>query len=82
MILVDIKVPIMGRTYNFKLDETIPLGMAVKEVQESICQKEQCIPGGDLTQLMLWNEETAERLPPDQSGWECGLKNASRLLLV
>lgn len=82
MILVDIKVPMMGRTYNFKLDEMIPLGLAVAEVGDSICQKEQCIPGGSLKQLMLWSEDTSQRLPMDQSGWECGLKNGSRLLLV
>lgn len=82
MILVDIKVPIMGKSYDFKIDEQIPLGIVMEEVGESICQKEQCQAGGSLKELMLWDEERKTELPVDKTGYECGLKTGSQLLLV
>ena len=40
MILVDIYVPSIGNTYDFQLDEEVPVGNVIEEISEMIGQKE------------------------------------------
>ena len=53
MILVDIYVPSIGNTYDFQLDEEVPVGNVIEEISEMIGQKEHCRIVGDMTKLML-----------------------------
>lgn len=41
MIEVDIKVPYLGRTYDFSLDETMPISTVISDIVSEICANER-----------------------------------------
>ena len=47
MILVDVEVPVMGKTYDVQIDETVPVKEIAGQIRDMICLQEQCgILGG------------------------------------
>ena len=42
MIILEVEIPIMGKRYDFQIDEYVPLGEVKKEITDMICRKEQC----------------------------------------
>ena len=49
MILVDVEVPVMGKTYDVQIDETVPVKEIAGQIRDMICLQEQCgILGGTL----------------------------------
>lgn len=82
MIIVDIEVPVMGKRYDFQIDECVPLCEVKEEVVEMICQKEQCRLFGEENRLLMWNAQSGKRLDQAQSAQENGLMTGSRILLV
>ena len=82
MILVDIAVPSVDRSYDFNLDENAPITMVLEEVIGMICQKEQCKLIGDKAELLLCKYEGQIILNKEKTLKECGIKNGNRLLLV
>ncbi len=81
MIVVEIEVPVMGKRYDFQVDEYVPLYEVKEEIAEMICRKEQCAKQGSLQRLMLWTHEGRELLQ-EQSALENGLRTGSRVMLV
>lgn len=53
MILVDIYVPVLDKTYNFRLDETARVEDVTEEIAEVICQREQITLLGSADDLLL-----------------------------
>lgn len=82
MIIVDVDVPMLGKRYDFQIDENLPLGEVKGEITEMICRKEQCMLKGDAGRLLMWNAQIGKRLMEDKTAWEMGLVTGSRLLLV
>ncbi len=82
MITVEIEIPMMGKLYDFRIDEEVPLYEVKTEVTEMICQKEQCAVQGDVERLLMWNAQNHTQLMQDQNAQENGLKTGSRILLV
>ena len=82
MILVDIYVPSVNRTYDFQLNEQIPICTLVDEISEMICQKEHSKIVGKTDELLLCVFETSRILNPQYSLEELGVKTGDKLLLV
>lgn len=82
MILVDVFVPSIDRTYNFSLDENVALSVLVEELIELVERKEQTSFAGNRTTVSLISGTTRRVLPPHNTLKECGVPTGSTLLLV
>ncbi len=82
MILVDIYVPSIGNTYDFQLDEEVPVGNVIEEISEMIGQKEHCRIVGDMTKLMLCVQKDRQILHRDDTLAQCHIVTGDSLLLV
>lgn len=82
MIIVDIEVPSMERTYQFSVEEQVPVETLIAELSEVICQKEQCAVQGNLAEMYLCSVENKCVLSYKETLAEQGIQNADRLLLV
>ena len=81
MIIVEIEVPVMGKKYDFQIDENVPLYEVKEEIAEMICRKEQCQIKGDLKRMLIWTQSGRE-LSQMRSARENGLRTGSQILLV
>ena len=81
MIIVEVDVPMMGKCYDFQMDENINLCEIKEEITELICQKEQCSMVEDKKCLMLWNIQRGMPVEESHTPWEEGLLTGSRLML-
>lgn len=82
MILVDVYVPSIGNTYDFQLDEGVPIGSLIEEISEMIGQKEHCRIVGDCAKLMLCSPKNRMILPKDVSLSSCCMATGDSLILV
>lgn len=82
MIIIEIEVPMMGKQYDFQIDENIPLYNVKEEIMEIICQQEQCKNTGNKQRLLMWNLQNGSPLKQENSARENGLMTGSRILLV
>ncbi len=82
MILVDIYVPSIGNTYDFQLDEEVPVGSVIEEISEMIGQKEHCRIVGDMTKLMLCAGKGRQILHKDYTLEQCHIITGDSLILV
>lgn len=81
MIIVEIEVPIMGKKYDFQIDEDAPLYEVKEEAAEMICRREQCCLKGDVKGLLLW-KQGGQKLKQEHSARENGLRTGSRIIMV
>lgn len=81
MIIVEIEVPIMGKRYDFQIDESVPLCEVKEEIAEMICRKEQCALQGNLQRMLIWGQD-GRRLSQEDSAQENGLRTGSRIMIV
>ena len=81
MMIVEIEVPIMGKKYDFQIDENVPLNEVKDEVAEMICRKEQCPLKGNLRRLLIWTHDGRE-LSRERSAQENGIRTGSRMILA
>lgn len=82
MIMVDVKVPSIGRTYNFSLEENTEIATLIAEIVEVICQKESCHLMGNAEQIALCSLDQEQILPHGNTLRQCGIHDGCRLLLV
>ena len=82
MIITEIYVPSVDKTYEFKLNEDISTIVIIDEIGSVICQKEQCAIKGDKSQLMLFKCEDKQILSMNLSLYENGVQSGDRLILV
>ena len=82
MKMVDVKVPSIGRTYNFSLEEHTPIETLIAEMVEVICQKESCHLTGDMGQLVLCSLDQKQILPRGNTLRQSQISDGCRLLLV
>ena len=57
MLQVDIEVPVMGRTYEFLIDENLTVETVTVRVASAICIKEQCMSSGNEKNCGIKKEE-------------------------
>lgn len=81
MIIVEVEVPIMGKRYDFQIDENVAFYEVKEEIAEMICRKEQCLFKGELDRMLIWGPN-GRQLVQERSSQENGLRTGSRILLV
>lgn len=82
MVLVDVFVPSVDKTYNFSLNESVRIESVILEIAEMIEQKERTSLLGEETELNLYKAEAASVLPKKNSLAECYVTSGTRLILV
>ncbi len=82
MILVDIFVPAVDNTYNFSLNEDIPIDKIIEEITAMIAQKEQTDLTGEKEKLMLYDLSGKRPLPRENTLNDCYITTGTGLMLV
>lgn len=82
MIMVDVYVPSVDRSYDFEIDENVPAALIIEEISAMVCQKEQCVLTGEVHELMLWDRGSQKFLVPAYSLKECQIGMGAGLILV
>lgn len=82
MIIINVTVPMMGREYDFQVDENVSVSEICREIVEMICRNEQCSMAGDADGVLMWEKRTMRMLRQDQTAGENGLMTGSRVLLT
>lgn len=82
MIFVDVEVPILGKVYDFQIEEEVLLGEVIEEISAMICHKEQCMLKGTHKEFMLWDAEGGKRLVMEKTARESKIRSGSHLMLV
>lgn len=72
----------MGKQYDFQIDENVSLAEVKSEIVEMVCQKEQCFFEGEEDKLLMWNAQSGEKLVQEKSAKENRLLTGSRILLA
>lgn len=82
MILVDIYVPSVEQSYDFRLDQNTKIATVVDELVELIAQKEKTDVVPNPKELLLCSREHEAILPPDYTLAQCGIATGAGLILV
>jgi hypothetical protein len=82
MILVDVSVPSIDRTYNFSLDENVPVSQVVEELMEMVERKEQTAFVGNRSAVVLIHKDSKRVLHRDQTLFEAAVSSGSTLMLL
>lgn len=82
MILVDIDVPGVNRSYDFNLDENTKISLLLEEISGMICQKEQCTLDGSVRELLLVSQSRKKILSPKLTLSDYNIVQGDRLMLV
>ena len=70
MILVDVEVPVMGKTYDVQIDETVPVKEIAGQIRDMICLQEQCGILGGQENLTLWDVQRQQCLMGEHTAKE------------
>lgn len=82
MVLVDLEVSSLGRTYQFSLDEDTPVSLLIIEIAEMICQKEHCTLDGSVEELSLYSRRKNCALDKSGTLLEQLVDGADYLILI
>lgn len=82
MILVDIYVPSLDKSYDFQLNENMGVGTIIEEISEMVGQKERSQIVGDVSQLTLCDKRQRRVLDKDRTLAECGIFTGNSLILI
>ena len=82
MIIINVEIPIMGKDYDFQIDENAPLYEAQEEIAEMICRRQQCRMNGQEHRLILWDKKRNLMLRREGTALENGLETGSELLMA
>jgi len=70
VILVDVEVPVMGKTYDVQIDETVPVKEIAGQIRDMICLQEQCGILGGQENLTLWDVQRQQCLMGEHTAKE------------
>lgn len=82
MIIVEVQVPCLDKTYEFKLNEDVIVAIAIEEIVSVICQKEQFKLFESKSKFLLYNMATERQLSVSLSLFENGVCMGDKLILV
>ena len=82
MILVDIFVPSLDKTYDFQLNEDVPVDALIDEICEMIGQKEHSTMIGSSDDVFLCSFSGKRVLDRNKSLYESGINTGESLVLV
>lgn len=81
MILVDVYIPAVEQTYDFRLEQDCFPDVIIGEISEMVEQKEQ-MPAEDTSALVLFDADTRQMLPFDRTLLEGGVTDGHLLILA
>ena len=82
MILVDIFVAALGRTFDFELDPEEPVGFLVRDIVELLQEEYGTKQNDDLDlQPHLYSCEQERMLPASETLTGCGIRTGYRMIL-
>lgn len=82
MILLDIYIPSVDSSYDFMLDENVPVGQVIGEVSEMVSKKVNGKPLGQREGFMMCSMAQRRTLDKNQTLYSNGIRDGSRLMLV
>lgn len=82
MIIINVEIPIMGQSYDFQIDENVPMYEVQGEIAEMICRRQQCSMDGPEYRLMMWDKKRNLMLRREDTALENGLETGSELLMA
>ncbi|MCQ2498907.1 MAG: EsaB/YukD family protein [Lachnospiraceae bacterium] len=82
MILLEIKVPSVDKSYDFQLDEDANIYNIIAEISELISQKEHCNIVGNFEDLRLCSSKNRQILSVNNTLRECNVQTGDSLILV
>ena len=81
-LLVDVFLPGNGKTYEFQLDGSMPVGRAAVQIINSICEAENDAVAIDPNSAILSDANTSKRLNAGMTLQSEGVKSGHKLILV
>lgn len=82
MILVDVDVPVIDKTFDFQLDENSYVSDITEEIGEIIAAVQQNTLEKSDSVMMLCSYDKRQILIGSKTLAECGIRTGSRLLFV
>ena len=82
MILVDIFVTSLDKSYDLQLNENVKVETIIEEISEMVCQKERMKVAGDASRLMLCDMFAHKVLEKEKTLLECGVSTGNKLMLI
>lgn len=82
MILVEVFVPMINRSFDFRLDEDSPVEEITEEIAETVCHSQQCILKGKYEDLILCKVRNHRILAAGMSLRDAGVRTGDRLTLL
>lgn len=82
MILVDIFVTSLDKSYDFQLNENVRVETIIDEISEMVCQKEKMKVVGDASKLMLCDMFKHKVLDKNKTLLESEVLTGSKLVLI
>ena len=81
MIVVDIQVPNLNRTYDFELDEEMKTGELLKKIMQTISEKEKLEDCRE-DEMLLYDLNRETVLSENRSLRQQGVKSGEQLYLI
>lgn len=81
MITIDVFVPMIGKTYDFSIDENIIVETIIEEITELIIQKENFV-SSEVSDMYLFSNSDNQMLNKMFSLKENGIDTGDRLFLI
>lgn len=81
MILTDIQVPAVNRTYDFELDEEMPVKELTEKIVEIIGEKEEMSYDRE-DEMQLYAQSRGKVLDGERSLRQQGIRNGEKLYLI
>lgn len=81
MITIDVYVPMIGKTYDFSIDENIIVETIIEEITELIIQKENFV-SSEISDMYLFSHSDNQMLNKMFSLKENGIDTGDKLLLI
>lgn len=82
MILIDIYIPSLDKTYDFQVDETVPVEKLIMEIAEMIGNETKSGRRFSAEEFMLCSMEHREIFRNSSTLQAYGIRNGSTLMLV
>lgn len=82
MILTDVYIPAVDGSYDFMLDENVPVIQVMAEISEMISKKVKEEKPEEVADFVLYSMDTDTLLDVGMSLYENGIRDGSRLIFV
>ena len=82
MILVDVYIPSIDDSYDFMLDENVPIEQIIVEISEMILKKVKGKSPENRDDFMMCFMDQNKILDRNQSLYEAGVRDGNRLMMV